>query len=108
MTTEKPSRNEDEYFAREEAERLRKLRERDTAVRVAAERMSHHMRCPKCGGVLHTELFHGVQTDRCPDCHGFWLDSGELEMLMKDEEHGLLRRVMRDVLGSVHKLKAGS
>jgi hypothetical protein len=108
MTIEKPSKNEDEYFAREEAERWHKLRERDVAVRVAAERMSHHMRCPKCGGILHTELFHGVQADRCPDCHGFWLDSGELELLMKDEEHGLLRRVMRDMLGSVRKLKAGS
>jgi len=108
MTHDKRSRNEDEYFAREEAERLRKLRERDTAVRLAAERTSHHMRCPKCGGVLRTELFHGVQADRCPDCHGFWLDSGELELLMKDEEPGLLRRVMRDMLGSVRKLKAGS
>jgi uncharacterized C2H2 Zn-finger protein len=108
MTSDKRSRNEDEYFAREEAERLQKLRERNAAERVAAERGSHHMRCPKCGGVLHTELFHGVQADRCHDCHGFWLDSGELELLMKDEEHGLLRRVMRDMLGSVRKLKAGS
>jgi hypothetical protein len=46
MSTDKPSRNEDEYFAREEAERLAKLRAREKSAQTAAERKSHYMKCP--------------------------------------------------------------
>lgn len=108
MSTDKPSKNEDEYFAREDAERIRKLREQGAAERAAAERRSHHMRCPKCGGTLHSEEVRGIVIERCPDCHGIWLDHGEMDLLMKHEEHGILRRVLGDVWQSIHRLKAGS
>ena len=49
MKSEKPSRNEDEYFAREDAELLRKQRERAHAAAVEAERKTHYMKCPKDG-----------------------------------------------------------
>lgn len=105
MTTDKPSRNEDEYFAREEHERLAKLRAKDAADRVAAERKSHHLRCPKCGATLKTEMFHGVQVERCPEDGGIWLDAGEIEQLMHHEDPGLLRRVFGDMAGSLRKKK---
>lgn len=105
MSSEKPSRNEDEYFAREEAERLRTLRQKDTAERTAKERRSHHMKCPKCGGTLHAELFHGVQIDRCPDCHGMWFDAGEIDLILKEEDAGVMRKIMSDVRASLHKLR---
>lgn len=108
MTTDKPSRNEDEYFAREDAERIRKLRAKEAAEKDAAERKSHHMRCPKCGGTLFTEAVHGIQIDRCPDCHGMWFDAGEFESLMKDEASGFLQRVMSDVRTSLRKLRPTS
>ena len=38
--SEKPSRNEEEYFARQEAERIQKLRDASDRERVAAERKS--------------------------------------------------------------------
>jgi hypothetical protein len=104
---EKPSKNEDEYFARQDQEELRKMRERQAAERVAAERSSHHMKCPKCGGDLHTEALHGVQVDRCVDCHGIWLDHDEIRILTKEENEGVLRKVMHDVWSSVQKLRAG-
>lgn len=97
MSTDKPSRNEDEYFAREEAERLAKLRARDRAEQTAAERKSHYMKCPKDGGDLQTEAFHGVQIDRCPECQGIWLDGGEIALLMKSDDPGLLGRAMGDL-----------
>ncbi len=106
--TDKPSRNEDEYFAREEAERLQKLREKEKAERVAAERKSHFMKCPKDGGDLRTIELHGVQVDTCDECRGLWLDSGELEVLMKHEDPGLFRKVMGDLWSSVNKLRTGS
>jgi hypothetical protein len=72
---DKPSKNEDEYFAREDAARLQKLREKQAQERSVAERRSHFMKCPKCGGTLKTESYHGIDLDRCPDCHGVWLDA---------------------------------
>ena len=95
------SKNEDEYFAREDAARLRELREKETSERIATERRSHYMKCPKCGASLQTESFHGVQIDRCPDCHGVWLDADEVGTLLAHEDHGLLRRVFGDVMLSL-------
>jgi hypothetical protein len=106
--SDKPSRNEDEYFAREDAERLRKLRADQEAEERARERRSHFMKCPKCGADLLTEAFHGVQIDRCPECGGVWLDHGELDQLMKHEDPGVLRRVLSDVAASVRRLRATS
>ncbi|NOT07186.1 MAG: zf-TFIIB domain-containing protein [Gemmatimonadales bacterium] len=108
MSTEKPSKNEDEYFAKEDAERIRKMREKEAAERVAAERKSHHMKCPKCGGSLQTENFQEIQIDRCPDCGGVWFDHGEVEQIMKHEETGTLGRVMGELWGSLQGKKRKS
>ena len=105
MTTDKPSRNEDEYFAREENERLARLRAKEAADRLSAERKSHFLKCPKCGATLTTETFHGVQIERCPEDNGIWLDAGEIDLLMKEEDPGILRRVFGDVTGSLRKKK---
>lgn len=105
MSTDKPSRNEDEYFAREEHERLARLRAKEAADRLSAERRSHHFKCPKCGANLKTETFHGVNVERCPEDGGLWLDAGEIDLLMKQEDHGILRRVFGDVAGSLRKNK---
>jgi hypothetical protein len=63
------------------------------------------MKCPKCGGNLQGEAFHGLQIDRCPDCHGMWFDAGEIEMILKDEDAGVLRRVMGDLRASFRKIR---
>lgn len=103
MSTDKPSRNEDEYFAREEAERLAKLRAREKSAQTAAERKSHYMKCPKDGSDLHSEAFHGVQIDRCDECHGIWLDGGEIELLMKSDDTGMLGRAMGDLWSTLKR-----
>ena len=77
----KPSRNEEEYFARENAARVKALRAKLDEARSSAERASHLCRCPRCGGHLETKTHHNVRIDVCPDCGGTWLDKGELEML---------------------------
>jgi hypothetical protein len=98
MTQEKPSRNEEEYFAKQEAEKLEKRRAEAAAAARAEERHSHYMKCPKCGATLATEEFHGVQIDRCPECHGLWLDAGEIDTVVAHEDPGLLRRVIGDMV----------
>ncbi|HEY6907945.1 MAG TPA: zf-TFIIB domain-containing protein [Myxococcales bacterium] len=99
---EKPSTTEDEYFAREDAERLRKLAAEQRKSLADAERdalrKQHFMRCPKCGMELQEIRFRGVQVDRCFSCNGTWLDAGEVEKLAGpggDSVMGAILRIFR-------------
>src|SRR5262249_30177072 len=76
----KPASAEEEYFAKEEAERLKrqaveKSREMQASERDALKAL-HFMHCPKCGFNLQTIAFKGVSIDRCFHCGGTWLDAG--------------------------------
>lgn len=97
----KPSSNEDEYFVRQDAALLKAKRAELDAQRASAERHSHHMRCPKCGGQLAERTFHHVKIDRCHDCKGVWLDAGELEQLGAVKE-GSVERFVKSLFGSPH------
>ncbi len=95
---QKPSQNEDEYFARQNAELLKARRAALDAQRAEQERHSHYMRCPKCGGQLAEKLFHNVKVDVCQDCKGTWFDAGEIEMLTQ-VERGQLRSFLGGLIG---------
>lgn len=86
----RPSDKEEEYFARLEMERRRKLEEERQKAVAEAERQRlkelHYMRCPKCGSPLQEVEFKGVRIDKCFSCEGLWLDAGELETLSKLEQ----------------------
>jgi uncharacterized protein len=88
---EKPSRNEEEYFARRNAELINEQRAKLDETRQKQERASHFMRCPKCGGKLVEREFQHLRIDECPDCGGMWLDKGEMEMLAHVERSQLER-----------------
>jgi uncharacterized protein len=89
---DKPSSAEEEYFARENAERLRKLAAEQKRAMAAAEREAlkkqHYMRCPKCGMELKEISFRDIDVDRCFSCNGTWLDEGELEKVAKKDGQG--------------------
>jgi uncharacterized protein len=103
---DKPSKNEEEYFARRDAELLRQQRDVAHRAAVEAERRSHHMKCPKCGYDLITGDWHGVQIDQCTHCHGIWFDAGEAETVLAHPEPTMLARVFRAVLRGVSGAKA--
>jgi uncharacterized protein len=107
MKPEKPSRNEDEYFAREEAELLRKQREQAQAAAEEAERRSHFLKCPKDGYDLASSEYHGVQIETCPHCGGMWLDAGELEAVASGDRSNLLTRVLSDALSTFRLSRRG-
>lgn len=95
---DKPSRAEDEYFARQELER-RKTWAKEQSAKMATEERErlkklHHMKCPKCGMDLTTIEFQGINLDRCPSCNGTWFDAGEVEQLMKPANSGLFNKMM--------------
>jgi len=91
--TWKPSDKEDEYFAREEFERLRKLQEERGKHIAEKERQNlkqlHYMRCPKCGMELKEIDYRGLKIDKCFSCEGLWLDAGELERIANLEKKTL-------------------
>jgi Zn-finger nucleic acid-binding protein len=101
MTTDKPSRNEDEYFVKQEAELIRTQRAQAEAALRDAERKSHFMKCPKDGYDLASSMYHGVQIETCPQCGGMWLDAGEVEAVSHEERPGLLTRVLSDAFSSL-------
>ena len=94
---EKPSRNEDEYFVKMDAELIKQQRAKLDADREKAQRAAHRNKCPKCGCDLREIEFHHVKIDECPECHGMWFDKGELEMVTqvdRNEVRGFLRRML--------------
>lgn len=92
----KPSRNEDEYFAKQDAELMKAHRAKLDAERASKARSVHHMKCPKCGGDLAEQDHRGVKVDRCPDCHGMWLDAGELDLIGQGDE-GAVGGFIKDI-----------
>ncbi len=98
MDDQKPTRHEDEYFVRLDAELIKEQRRRLDAERAAVERKSHFGKCPKCGGTLAETDFHHLKIDRCPDCKGVWLDAGEIEML-EHLDQSAVRGFIRSMFG---------
>ncbi len=90
--TKKPAREESDYFSKLDQERLAKLaaERADREATEAAERLrlEHWMRCAKCGNVMETMGFRGVEIERCPHCGGVYLDKGELETLAGTDRSG--------------------
>jgi uncharacterized protein len=90
---EKPSRNEDEYFAKLDAQLIKAQRARLDQERSSSERAAHYMKCPKCGADLQEREFHHVKVDACPECKGMWLDAGELDMMKYVNQNAIGRFV---------------
>jgi uncharacterized protein with PIN domain len=85
----KPSEKEEDYIARQEYERLKKIEEEKNKNLAAEEKKKlkelHHMRCPKCGMELVAISYKRIEIDKCSECGGVWLDAGELEAVSKLE-----------------------
>lgn len=86
------SQNEEEYFAREEAEKLRRLHKEKQAALAPVDleklKQLHWMHCPKCGVELQTLKWREVEVEKCFQCGVIVLDDGELETLAGKEAEG--------------------
>jgi|SRR6266545_63360 len=96
---DKPSRAEDEYFARQELERRKQWAKEQAAKMASAEKerlkQLHYMKCPKCGMDLSSIELSGVTVDQCASCGGVFFDAGEVEQLLeRDRTGGVLGRVL--------------
>jgi uncharacterized protein len=93
---DKPSKAEDEYFARQELERRKKWAKEQSEKMAIEEKerlkQAHWMKCPKCGMDLQEIGLHGVKVDQCANCGGIFLDAGEMEQLQKHDD-GVMNKV---------------
>jgi hypothetical protein len=94
----KPTEREEEYFARLEFERRRKILDEQETQAAVEERQRilavARGRCPKCAGELVPVRYRGVELDKCSRCQGVWLDFGELDQVVA-EDTGFLGSVRR-------------
>jgi len=92
----KPSESEEEYIARIEYQRRKKVEEEKQRKMVDLEKQRrkelHFMHCPKCGMKLIEVDYKSLKIDRCSACGGIWLDAGELDAAVELEK-GLLGRI---------------
>jgi hypothetical protein len=74
----KPSSQEEEYFKREDVERLRKLHADEQARLRDGEREAlrqrHAGRCSNCGALMIPEQAGPIRVLHCPACGGAFLD----------------------------------
>ncbi len=89
MATDDPRDVEDQYFFKEDLEKIKELRKKLDTKRSEEDKNqrmeTHWMKCPKCGSGLEEINHSDVMIDRCPDCKGIWLDKGELELLTEGD-----------------------
>jgi hypothetical protein len=96
---QKPSDPEDEYFAREDAERLRKLHAEEQARLLAHERaalrQAHQGRCSNCGALMVPEQLGEVRILHCPACGGAFLTKQMWEFIHAHAEpHSVMGAVL--------------
>ena len=95
----KPTEQEEEYFARLEFERRKKVLEEQESRSTEEERLRilavARGRCPKCGAELVPVPYRGIELDKCSRCQGVWLDFGELDQVVAED---------KGFLGSVRKI----
>ena len=85
---------EEEYFHRKNKEAIEKLRAKMKVAEEAKAAGISSMACPRCDGSLKESTFEEITIDTCEKCGGVWLDSGELEQLIrKPESSGWLNRL---------------
>jgi Zn-finger nucleic acid-binding protein len=41
--------------------------------------------------------------DQCPECHGLWLDQGEIDLLIKAAEQQPTTHMMQDIISFFHR-----
>ena len=89
----KPTEKEEEYFARLEFEKRKKLEAEKQAQIMEEEKRKlkelHYMRSPKNGMHLIEIDYKRIAVDKCSSCEGVWLDAGELEAVSEMDKGAL-------------------
>jgi RNA polymerase-binding transcription factor DksA len=94
----KPSSSEDEFFAKEDAEKKRRLAQEVSKQLAADERKRlrdlHFMHCPKCGLKMQEVRLRGMDVEVCFACGGIFLDKGEIDVIAAPQQKGLMGAIL--------------
>ena len=94
----KPSSSEDEFFAKEDAEKKRRLAQEVTRQLAADERKRlrdlHFMHCPKCGLKMQEVRLRGMDVEVCFSCGGIFLDKGEIDVIAAPQQKGIMGAIL--------------
>ncbi len=86
--------DEDEYFKKRDMEAKAKLKAKLDAQKAEAEKAArkemHYLKCGKCGSDMATQVFRGIEIERCGTCGAVLLDPGELEELAGEDQSGMI------------------
>jgi hypothetical protein len=85
---------EDQYFADRDRKLLQQLKTPTTATNEKTVDVASSLRCPKDGSPLAHVKYLDVTVEECPDCHGVWLDKGDLEDIGRREHTGWFGRYL--------------
>jgi ribosomal protein L31 len=73
---------ENEYFRQREQELIAKLKSK-----LATENQNaSNNDCPKCDGKLVETDYENIKIDVCNNCHGVWLDPGEMAQILQRDD----------------------
>ena len=93
-----PSTPEDEYFARDNAEKMRRLTLETKKAMAADEqrrlRDLHYMHCPKCGMPMKEVRYRNIDVDTCFSCGGIFLDRGEIDVIAHPPQKGIMAAIL--------------
>jgi hypothetical protein len=86
----RPSSNEDEYFARQEIEKRKRLALEIQSCYKEEEQQRlkdlHNMHCPRCGLELQSVVFKGYIMEKCFSCSAMVMSQDDLERLVGEGE----------------------
>ncbi|HQU82495.1 MAG TPA: zf-TFIIB domain-containing protein [Pyrinomonadaceae bacterium] len=80
---------ENEYFRQKEQELIEKMK-----AKLSEESSKEtELKCPKCDGILFETDFESIKIDVCNNCHGVWLDAGELAQVSQKDSDGWFKKI---------------
>jgi predicted RNA-binding Zn-ribbon protein involved in translation (DUF1610 family) len=99
MANNQKKTQEDEWFVREDAERLRKMHAEEQARLVTHERNAlrdaHQGRCSNCGALMVPEEAGAVRILHCPACGGAFLTRSAWDFIHAHAEpHSVMGAVL--------------
>jgi Zn-finger nucleic acid-binding protein len=94
----KPSPTEDEFFAKEDVEKKRKMALQLARDLAADERRRlrdlHHLHCPRCGMPMQEVKAGGLDLAVCFSCGGAFFGKGDIARIAHPRQKGIMAAIL--------------
>jgi hypothetical protein len=97
-TQQEHANTENEYFAKERTEELRRAaltaRKSMAAEQQRALKEAHYMHCPKCGMRMQEVSVGEQKVPACFSCNGVFLDRSHLKVIAAPQQKGIMAAIL--------------